>query len=248
VKAGFPKASEYAEATELLLDAYMHMDNAKEEKDHEKKAKLYTMAETVLQTSAGSFMRAEHPEKRDQVLGLLEKVKKERELALSLAEVLHAPAVVSATTSFTTPAPTREEAVGSERFEQADIQANLIVRQRELNVGENLDVEIELVNAGKGPALLVKLAEAIPESFELAEKPETCRQEDGYLNMKGRRLEPLKTEEIKLVLKPKAKGVFPFKPRILYLDENGKLKSNEPEPINITVKELGIRSWIKGER
>jgi tetratricopeptide (TPR) repeat protein len=248
VKAGFPKASEYAEATELLLDAYAHMDNAKEEKDHEKKAKLYTMAETVLQTSAGSFMRAEHPEKREQVLGLLEKVKKERELALSLAEVLHAPAVVSATTSFTTPAPTREEAVGSERFEQADIQANLIVRQRELNVGENLDVEIELVNAGKGPALLIKVTEVIPKGFEIVEKPEMYRVEDSYVNMKGRRLDPLKTEELRLVLRPRVQGAFDLKPTVLYLDENGKYKSHKPEPINITVKELGVKGWLKGER
>ena len=125
--------------------------------DPEKKAKLYAMAEKVLQTSAGSFMRAEHPEKREQVLGLLEKVKKEQELAASLMEVIHAPAIVSATTSFSTPTPTREQAVGSERFEHADIQANLIVRQKELKVGENLDLEIELVNAGKGPALLIKV-------------------------------------------------------------------------------------------
>ena len=31
-KAGFQNASEYAKATELLLDAYAQMDNAKEEK------------------------------------------------------------------------------------------------------------------------------------------------------------------------------------------------------------------------
>jgi tetratricopeptide (TPR) repeat protein len=52
VKAGFQGASEYAKATELLLDAYVHMGNAKKETDPDKKARLYTMAEKVLQTSA----------------------------------------------------------------------------------------------------------------------------------------------------------------------------------------------------
>ena len=172
VKAGFPKASEYSEATKLLFDAYMHIDSAAREVDPEKKVKLYTMAEKVLQTSAGSFMKAEHPEKREQVLGLIGKVKKEQEVAASLMEVLHAPAIVSATTSFSSPAPTREQAVGAERFEHADVQANLIVRQKELKVGELLNLEIEFVNAGKGPALLVKVNEVIPEGFELGEKPE----------------------------------------------------------------------------
>ena len=248
LKAGFPKASDYSEATKLLFDAYLHMDDAARESDPEKKAKLYTMAEKVLQTSAGSFMRAEHPEKSEQVLGLLEKARKERELAVSLAEVLHAPSIVSTTSSFATPTPTREEAVGSERFEHADIQANLIIRQKELKIGENLSIELELVNAGKGFALLTKITEIIPKGFELAEKPETGRVEDGYLNLKGKRLDSLKTEEVKLVLKPTVQGTFSLKPTVLYLDENGKYKSHEPEPVMIVVRELGIKSWLKGEK
>jgi hypothetical protein len=248
VNAGFQKASEYAKATQLLFEAYAQMDNAKRESDPEKKAKLYMMAEKVLQTSAGSFMKAEHPEKRERVLRLLEKVEEERELALTLTEVLHAPSIVSSTAVFTTPTPTREEAVGSERFEQADVQANLIVRQKELKIGEPLNLEIELVNAGKVPALLVKVNKVIPEGFELDEKPETYRVEDSYIDMKGKRLGPLKTEELRLILKPKVQGTFALKPTILYLDENGKYKSHEPEPVTIIVKELGIKGWLKGEK
>lgn len=247
VKAGFQNASEYARATKLLFDAYVHIGNAETETDPEKKAKFYTMAEKILQTSAGSFMKAEHPEKREQVLRLQDKVKEERELAISLYEVLHAPTIVSATTSFSTPNPTHESAVGLERFEHADIQANMMTRQKEMKVGECFNLEIELVNAGRGPALLTKITEIIPEGFELTEKPEMYRTEDGCLNMRGKRLDPLKMEEVRLVLKPKVQGVFPLKPKILYLDENGKHKLHEPEPITITVKELGIKGWIKGD-
>jgi len=248
VKAGYENASEYAKATELLFDAYMHMDSAKKEIDHEKKAKLYTIAEKVLQTSAGSYMKAEHPEKREQVLRLLEKVKADRELAVSLNEVLHAPTIVSATTAFSTPTQTQEEAVGLERFEHADIQANVIARPKELKIGENLNLVIELVNAGKKPALLTKISELIPAGFGLAVEPEMYRVEDSYLNMKGKRIDPLRTEEVKLTLKPKVQGEFSLRPTILYLDESGKYKSHQPEPISITVKELGIKGWLKGER
>jgi hypothetical protein len=248
VKAGFPGVSEYAEATGLLFDAYVRMDEAKREKDPERKTKLYAMAERVLQTSAGSFMRAEHPEKREQVLRLLEKVKKEQELALSLTELLHAPSIISTTTSFSAPAASQEKAVGSERFEHADVQANLIVRQKELKIGEDLCIELELVNAGKGSAILTKVTEIIPKGFEVAEKPETYRVEDSFINLKGKRLDPLKTEEVKIVLKPTLQGTFSLKPTVLYLDENGKYKSHEPEPVTIVVRELGIKGWLKGER
>jgi hypothetical protein len=43
-------------------------------------------------------------------------------------------------------------------------------------------------------------------------------------------------------------GTFSLKPTVLYLDETGKYKSHEPEPVIITVKELGIKGWLKGER
>jgi hypothetical protein len=248
VKAGFPNASEYAKATGLLFDAYEQMDNAKEERDPQKKVGLYRAAEKMLQTSAGAYMKAEHPEKSEQVQTLLEKVREEREFAISLTEVLHAPTVVSATTAFTSPSPTKEEAVGLERFEHADVQANLIIRQKELRMGEDLSVELELVNAGKGSALLTKVTEMVPEGFEVAEKSENCRVEDSYINLKGKRLDPLKTEEVKLVLKPTLQGTFSIKPTVLYLDENGKYKSHEPEPVTITVKELGIKGWLKGEK
>ncbi|HYB68169.1 MAG TPA: hypothetical protein VEC97_01335, partial [Candidatus Acidoferrales bacterium] len=248
LRAGFRSASEYARATGLLFDAYVYMDNAMMEKDPEKKAKFYTIAEKVLQTSADYYMKAEHPEKRDQVTRLLDNVRDEKELAVSMIEVMHAPSIVSATTSFAAPTPTSEEAVGSERFEHADIQANLIIRQKELRIGDKLGIELDLFNAGKGSALLTKVREIVPKGFELAEKSENCRVEDSYINLKGKRLDALKSEEVKLVLKPTMQGTFSLKPTVLYLDENGENKSHEPEPVTIVVRELGIKGWLKGER
>jgi tetratricopeptide (TPR) repeat protein len=247
MKADFKVASEYAKATRLLLDAYMFMDTASTETDPEKKAKLYIMTEKVLQNASNSYAKAENPAKCEEALKLLERVKEERELAVSLTEVLHAP-IMSSTIAFPAPTPSFETAPGLEKFENAEIQASIIASQKELKIGDNLDLEIELVNAGKGPALLTKITEAIPNGFEIVEKPQMSAQEDGCLNMRGKRLDPLKTEGVRLILKPKIQGVFPLKPKVLYLDENGKHKTHEPEPVTITVKELGIRGWLKGER
>ena len=246
LKAGQENASEYARATNRLFDAYVYIHKAETETEPTKKTQYYQMAEEILQASAGSYTKAKHPEKSEEVKRLLDSVKQERQLAMSLSQLLHAPTAASTTTSFTTPTPTFEKAVGLERFEHADIQASLILKTREAKVGEAIDMEIEMVNAGKAPALLIKIQEVIPETFEVKTVSETCRVEDSYLNMKGKRLDPLKTEEVKITIKPQSKGNFTIKPRILYLDENGKYKSYEPEPINVTVKELGIKGWIKG--
>jgi hypothetical protein len=247
LRAGFKTASEYAKAANRLLDAYMYMYKAQMETDLGKRTRLYQVAEKFLQISAGSYLKARHPGKSEEVRRVLDGVKEEKEIAMSLSDVLQAPAIASATTSFTTPTATHEQAVGLERFEHAEIQANLILREREVKIGEDIEIEIELVNAGKAPAQLFKVEEIIPSGFEATKIPDICKMIDGYLDMRGRTLYPLRTEELKLVLNPVAKGTFDLKPRILYLDETGRYKSHEPESVTIRVSELGVRGWLRGE-
>jgi uncharacterized repeat protein (TIGR01451 family) len=247
VRAGFKTASEYARATRRLFDAYLYMYKAETETDPATKARFYRMAEKLLQASAGAYTKAKHTAKGEEVQRLLDSVKEERQLAMSLAEVLRSPTITSTTTSFVTPTQTQEQAVGLERFEHADVQANLILRVKEVRVGEDIRLAIEVVNAGKAPALLIKVDEVIPEGFEITEVPAMYTFEDSYINLKGKRLNPLKTEDVKVIINPRSKGTHVIKPRILYIDETGKYKSHEPEPVTITVKELGIRGWIKGE-
>jgi len=129
-------------------------------------------------------------------------------------------------------------AKGLERLEHANIKANLIAHVQKVKIGEDVRLEIELINAGKGPALLMRVEEIVPEGFKVIKKPRISRTENRNLNMKGKRLAPLKTEEIRLILRPATKGNFILKSRIIYLDETGKYKSYEPEPIKIEVSEV----------
>ena len=246
VKAGFEYASEYVKACKLLFDGYVYVDEANKERDHEKKTRLYAMAERVLEGSADSYQKSHYPGKRDEVLALLKKVREDREIAGSLSDILHGPRVMSSTASFNMPTPTFEKAVGLEMFEHAAVQASLIVHSREVKVGDDIDMEIELVNAGRGTAQLIKLEHIVPEGFNVTSQSDNYRLEDSFLNMKGRSLSPLKTEEVKLVARPKTRGRFTVRPRILYLDETGSYKSYEPDPIEINVKELGLSGWVKG--
>jgi hypothetical protein len=119
---------------------------------------------------------------------------------------------------------------------------------KEPKVDKLFDLEIEPVNAGKGPLLLIKVNEVVPEGFKLNQEPETCRVDDSFVTMKGNGLDPLKAEEKKLVLKSKVQGTFALKPTILNLDENGKYESHEVEPVTITARELGIKGWLNVER
>jgi len=238
LKAGFKTASEYAKATQLLFDAYVYMDNAKRETDPEREAKFYMMAEKVLQISAESYTKAKHPEKSEQVKRLLEKVREERELAVSLSEVLQAPTITLSTANFVTLTPSEESAVGLEKFEHAHVQANLVQQVKEIKVGEDFNLEIQIVNVGKEAVLLAKVEEILPAGFEPVAKPDYCHFEDAYVDMKGKRLDPMKTEDFKFVLRSSRKGTFEIKPKISYLDETGHQMSCEPEPVTINVSEV----------
>jgi len=221
LRAGFKTASEYATATQRFFDAYIYMTNAEKEADPEKKARYFIVAEKVLQASIGSYLKAKYPAKSNHVRQLLEKVKEERELAISLSEILGAPTITSSTTSFVTPSPSEESAVGLEKFEHANIQASLIPPKRQIQVGEEVNLRIQITNVGKQTVLLDKVEGILPPGFVVVAKPSYSQLEDKHLEMKGKRLDPLKTEEIRLTMTPFDDGTFEIKPSIIYVDVNG---------------------------
>jgi Tfp pilus assembly protein PilV len=246
LKAGYQKESVYAKASKLLFDGYVHMGKASAEDDQAKRAKLYMMAEKVLHESAISYEDAKQPGKRDQVLRLLGKVKEERELALSLTEVLRAPDAISSTAAFPTPTPSHEKATGLERFEHTDIEVILVAHPNHLHVGQDIEIELEMTNAGKGAARLTRVEGLIPNGFEVVSKPERCMIDGDCLDLRGRRLEALRTEVVKFVMKPTIKGKFSLNPRIQYQDESGAHVDKDTAPVEVIVKEMGISGWLKG--
>jgi len=208
---------------------------------------IYWLARMVLREYAEVYLERNQEGDREKAHGLLNqalelfqkiRAKKDIEETMTLIEALH-----------TRPTETSKKAVGPRSYEHAYVECNIIATPKELKIGESLELEIEVTNTRKkGTILLTKITEAIPEGFAIIRKPELYRMEDNCLNMKEKRLGPLKTEEVKLVLTPKVQGTFHIKPKIVYLDESGKEQTYEPKPISVTVKELGIKGWLKGER
>jgi hypothetical protein len=246
LKAGFDNASLWTNATEILFDAYNYMLGAEAVVDLEKKNKAYLLAEKCLERSAGLYETAGFIGKRDEVLKMVDKVKEKSEFASSLGELLAVPSDASSTRIISAPDLNTEEPVGLLRFETAFIQGNLIVHKSEVAVGENLDLEIQIANLGKNPAFLLGVKEIVQEGFDLMGKPEKSLVVGDFLDLRGKRMAPLESEGMKLTLKPKRKGEFVFTPKIEFMDEAGGHKYFQLEQLKVTVKELGIRGWLKG--
>jgi KaiC/GvpD/RAD55 family RecA-like ATPase len=237
-KAGFKAASEYAKASQRLFDAYLFMNQAEIEADQEKRAKQYEVAEHLLHIAAGSFLKAKQPEKTAQVQGILANVREEKALAVSLSQVMQAPSITSSTLSFVALTPTSEAPIGLEKFEHANVQANIVTTVKQVKVGESFCLSVEFVNAGKQPALLTKVEDFIPSDFVVVKKPEFYRIENTNLNMKGKQIAPLKLVEVKLTLQASKKGEYKLSPKVHYLDELGQNKSLRLKTLEITVQEV----------
>jgi len=246
LKAGFGNASLWTRATEVLFDAYNFMGSAEVEVDPEKRMKTYLLAEKCLERSARLYEKAGFIGKRDEVLNTLKKVEAKREFALSLRELLAAPMEASNTGMMSTLGLSVEEPVGFSKFQDAFIESNLIVDKKQIVIGESFTCEVHLANLGKSTAFLTRVEHAVPEECDLIEKPEKCILDDGSLNLRGRKMAALETGQIKLVVKPRKKGKFIFKPKIRYTNEAGEIKSCDVEQVTITVMELGIRGWLRG--
>ena len=109
-----------------------------------------------------------------------------------------------------------------------------------MKVGENVSLEIQIVNVGKEPVLMTKIENILPAGFQLITKPDYCSPEGTALAMNGRKLEPLKTDEIKISLKSFIKGSVEIKPRIVFVDETGHQMVYNPEPAKFNFLEAAL--------
>ncbi len=120
--------------------------------------------------------------------------------------------------------------------------------EHECGIGSDLTLELELANVGKTSATLIKLENIAPSGLEINKQTSPNRYEDNYLDLKGKRLDYMKSHEVKVSLKARQKGTFELRPRILFVDEQGNYKSYQFEPATVTVRELGIAGWLKGPK
>ncbi len=138
------------------------------------------------------------------------------------------------TKTFTTPTSIYEKAEILEGFEHAVIEAQL-TSSEDVTVGDEVEVRLDLVNVAKNFGLLVRVEDLIPKVFKVIESPPQYRIEDGSIDLRGKRLEPLKVETVKLSLQATEPGVVNLSPQVIYVDELGKFRTSRVEPVAITV-------------
>ena len=82
--------------------------------------------------------------------------------------------------------------------------------------------------------------------YEVVDKTEGCRVEHDHLTLKNRNIDALRTETVRLVLKPTSKGAYQLAPHLFYGDEAGAHRDRAADKVDIVVSEMGFAGWLKG--
>lgn len=241
------RAADWTRATQRSFDALTYLGEAEIETDPRKKTEFYHLAEQHLGLAANLYGDAGFEYKREEALRNLKRAREEKELLLTPIEALDQNAAFTEAT-FTPASLTSDQAGSIERFEAANVVGNASLEKDELSIGSEFTLELEMANVGKAPAMLIKLENIIPEGLELDMKKITHQVEDHHIEMRGRRLEYLKTHEVKLPLEARRKGAYVLRPRLLYVDEKGVYRSYEFEPTHVNVTEAAGRLLLESER
>ena len=129
----------------------------------------------------------------------------------------------------------RSSRESEERFAHASLEASLLVR-RELRVGEEFEMRLDLVNVGRKPSLLVRVKNMVPNDFKVINLQSSCSLKNDSVEMKEKSIGPFQVETVKLKLSATKPGSYTLNPEVTYVDDVGKTKTVNPNPITITVQ------------
>jgi tetratricopeptide (TPR) repeat protein len=237
--SGFKTAADHALGRKLLLDAFARLNEANNEEDPKKKARLYLATSTLLRESASAFRRARRPRKMEQARDLLKRTRIESKIASQLTEILDAALQAPTNVAFHTPTQGNEKPVGLNRFDRADIEVRLSKIRKGPRPGKEIELQFEITNTGKQPVGLLRIDDALPNGTELREPLEQWKlQGRSLVPLQSSRINMLQTEPMKLLLQVKEEGILRIEPRIIFADPSGREHERMLEPKLIATSQI----------
>lgn len=244
-EAGIRKAADWTRATQRYFDALTYLRQAEIEIDSKKRKELFQLAENHLQLAATIYGEAGYVAKREESLRHLERAREEKQLLLMPVEVLaESPTVADVTISPMSLAEDR--ATGLEKFENAHVVGSMRLSATDVTAGEQITIDLQLVNIGKAPAILGMIESLAVKGLELQAREGELSIESHGISLRGRRLEHLKSYAASVTVRARRKGDYVLRPRLTFLDENGKHGSYAFDPVMVRSRETGFLGWIRG--
>jgi hypothetical protein len=104
-----------------------------------------------------------------------------------------------------------------------------------VEIGEQFEVQFDLVNASNAQAVLVKLEKALPKAWNIVQSPSRYQVVDGSVSLAGKKLDPVNAETVSLVARADETGWFQIRPRVVFIDDLGQLRTQDLPAAQVTV-------------
>ena len=122
-----------------------------------------------------------------------------------------------------------------QKYVHANIQANLMM-PRKAQVGDEIELRIDLVNVARTPASLTRIEGLIKKGCFVTGFPPFCSLQNGTINLNGKTINPFTVETIKLKLKASIAGSFNFNPSVTYIDDQRDIKTAQITQIALSIE------------
>ena len=106
---------------------------------------------------------------------------------------------------------------------------------REIGVGEEFSVRLDIVNVATKRAVLLRVEGLIPPEFKAPELLSYFSVQNGSILLNRKELGSFAVEPLKLRLQAARAGVFTFDPQVVYIDDVGETRICKPKPVTVTV-------------
>jgi tetratricopeptide (TPR) repeat protein len=223
--AGFSLQSIHALACKALLDARMHLAKTSKEIDALEKTRSYEEATTLLRQAAEGFKKARQTARQHQVLGLMESVDEQYNVASRLSEISRTLSHISSAVAFPAPVGGGEAPVGHSRFAGSGIEAEYGASTSSNSLpGQEVFVEVRVGNIGSQPIRVIRIEKILPEGAHLVKAPLNARIVREAVIFDHKRTDSMSVETFQFVIRP-AKGPVIIRPLVWYADENGRERS-----------------------
>lgn len=122
-----------------------------------------------------------------------------------------------------------------QEFEHAHIGAHLTVR-RQVVVGEELEVRLDLVNVAKNPGTLVRVEGLVPQGCKVVSMPSFCHLKNNSVDMNQKKIGSFQVETIKLSMVFTGAEVYKLEPCVFYVDDVGEVRKAKVEPVTVAAQ------------
>ncbi len=120
------------------------------------------------------------------------------------------------------------------KFGRGDVQLGLLL-PRNVYVGKEFEVRIDLVNVSRSPVTLIRVEGLNPSGITFISMPSFCRIQNNSLAMNQKEVGPFQVETLKLRAIFAKTGIHQLEPSVSYVDDQGESRQAKTGPVTVRI-------------